>query len=72
MHYHAPAFAAYHKTPGPITEAITALLQVLLSFQGALFGGREGITLITKDSLKAALVDLALEGSPADLMCQQM
>lgn len=30
-------------------------------------GRREGIALISKDPAKAALVDLALEGSPGDL-----
>ena len=65
--YHAAAVAAYHETPEPITKAITALLETLLSLQVALVGRREGIALITKDLSKAALVDLALEGSSAGL-----
>ena len=65
--YHAAAVAVYHETPEPITKAITALLEILLSLQVALVGRHEGIALITKDPSKAALVDLALEGSPADL-----
>ena len=67
MGYQAAAVAAYHETPKPITRAIIALLEFLLSLQVALVGRREGIALITKDLSKAALVDLALEGLPADL-----
>ena len=42
-------------------------MELIFSIQLALVGRREGLALISRDPQRAALVDLALEGSAGDL-----